>query len=296
MLQLVQQACGELGLPIPATVAGNAAQSTIQLLANLNAVGNDLMRQYEWQAIDKEYRFTTQYVTTTGTTTNASAIVTAIPSTTGLDATYMAIGTGINTDVYVLTVDSSTQVTLSQPSTATGSGVALSFCKTKYAFPSDYDRPVDRTQWDKSKHWEMLGPETAQQWQWLKSGFIATGPRIRFRPLGGYFQTWPPIATPEYLGFEYISNQWAYAGTTGKSAFTIDSDTCIFPDRLMVTGLKLKFWQIKGFDTTALAYDYTMQLDVAKANDSGSQTLSFAPSPTDQLISWGNIPDSGYGS
>jgi hypothetical protein len=25
----------------------------------------------------------------------------------------------------------------------------------------------------------MLGPEDAQQWEWLLSGYISTGPRIR---------------------------------------------------------------------------------------------------------------------
>jgi hypothetical protein len=75
--------------------------------------------------------------------------------------------------------------------------------------PSDYDRKIDRTDWDKTKHWEMLGPETAQQWEWLLSGYISTGPRIRYRIFGGYFQIWPMVTTADTLGFEYVSNAWA---------------------------------------------------------------------------------------
>ena len=296
MLGLVQQATGEMGLAVPTYVAGNTAQDTIQQLALLNAVGYEIQRKWDWEALCTEYRFTTQYVTTTGTLTTGSAVVTGIPSTTGLDTTYMVMGTGINTDVYVVSVDSATQVTLNQAATATGSQT-LNFCKTKYSNPSDFDRQIDRTQWDKTRHWEMLGPESAQQWQWLKSGFIATGPRLRFRRMGGFFQIWPPIASAEYLGWEYVSNSWAQSSTgTGKSSFTVDTDTCIFPDRLMVLGLKLKYFEVKGFDTTALSRDYQDELSIAMANDMGSETLSFAPQLSQQLIGVANLPDTGYGS
>lgn len=296
MLQLVQQATGEMGLAVPTYVAGNTAQDTIQQLALLNAVGYEIQRKWDWEALCTEYRFTTQYVTTTGTLTTGSAVVTGIPDTTGLDTTYMVMGTGINTDVYVVSVDSATQVTLNQAATATGSQT-LNFCKTKYSNPSDFDRQIDRTQWDKTRHWEMLGPESAQQWQWLKSGFIATGPRLRFRRMGGFFQIWPPIASAEYLGWEYVSNAWAQDTTgAGKSSFTVDTDTCIFPDRLMVLGLKLKYFEVKGFDTTALSRDYQDELSIAMANDMGSETLSFAPQLSQQLLGVANLPDTGLGS
>lgn len=297
MLQLVQQATGEMGLAVPTSVAGNNAQDQIQQLALLNAVGHELQRQYDWEALCVEYQFNTAFTATTGNTTDDSAVVTGIPSTTGLSARYMVVGTGINTNTMVLTVDSATQVTLNQPATATGTGVTLNFCKTQYSNPSDWDRPINRTQWDKTKHWEMIGPETPQQWQWLKSGFIATGPRVRFRPLGGYFQTWPPITSAEFLGMEYVSKNWARdTGGTAKAAFTVDTDTCIYPDRLMVLGLKLKYFEVKGFDTSAFRHSYEMELNISKGSDSGAPTLSYAPRPSDALIGIANVPDSGYGS
>lgn len=296
MLQLIQAATGELGLPVPTSVASSRNQDTIQLLALLNGLGDELQREHTWQALSREHRFTTQFLTVTGTTAANSAVVTGLSDTTGLDSTYMAVGTGINPDSYVSSVDSATQVTLSQVASTSGT-VTINFCKTKYSFPSDYDRPVDKTQWDKSRRWEMKGPDSAQQWQWLKSGYISTGPRIRFRPMGGQFQIWPAVATAEYLGYEYISNAWVTdASNTAKTAFTVDTDTCIFPDRLMIVGLQLKYFEKKGFDTTALYRDFTKQLDIAKANDAGSETLSMAPKASSVLITMDNVPDSGYGS
>ena len=296
MLSIAQQVVTELGLSPVTAVASSLTQDTIQILGLMNASGNELCMEYNWRALDKEYRFNMQYLQPTGTTVDGSAVVTGLSDTTGLDSTYMCSGTGIPQDCYIVTVDNPTQVTLNQPATASATST-LTFGKAQYALPSDYDRIVDRTQWDKTKHWEMLGPESAQQWQWLKSGYIATGPRLRWRLLGQYFQIWPLSSTSEYLGFEYISNGWAttVAGVS-QSSFTADTDTCIFPTRLMVLFTKMKYMEIKGFDATAMTRDFKRFLDIAKAEDSGAATLSFAPKPSQVLVGWANIPDSGYGS
>ena len=297
MLQLVQQATAELNLAVPSFVVGNTSQDVQQVLALMNASGYELTKEYDWQALEKEYRFYTQYVATTGNTTANSYVVTGIPSTTGLTSQYSITGTAVNQDTYVSAVDSSTQVTMSQMASTTTTGGTINFSQTIYDLPSDFETITDRTQWDKTKHWEMLGHEDAQQWQWLKSGYISTGPRVRWRILGGQFQIWPPMTTTEYLGFEYRSKGWAESSTgTVKNSFTADSDTTFFDDRIMVLYTKLKYFQVKSFDTTALMQDYQRYLSVVKANDKGSANLSFAPYPSKVLIGYANIPDTGYGS
>jgi len=295
LLQLVQQATGEMGLNQPTQVVGNSSSDVIQLYSLINSVGYEVQRDHNWEALDKEYRFYTVYKTLTCTLVEDSVNVTTVESTTGLSNLYIVTGTGINQDTYVNTVTGNNSLTLSQAATETGV-FTLYFSQAKYPLPSDWDRQVDRTHYDKSKRWEMLGPTSAQQWQFLKSSYISTGPRIRYRILGGYFQIWPAMNTDEYLGFEYMSNQWAdSASGTPQSSFQADSDTCIFPDRLMVTALKKKYFEIKGFDSTAFTRDYLQQLSFAKANDSGSATLSFAPTPGAILIGFENIPDANYG-
>jgi hypothetical protein len=188
-------------------------------------------------------------------------------------------------------------IVMSQLASGTYTGVTFTFSQTKYPLPNDFETITDNTHWDKTKHWQMLGPEDAQQWQWLKSGYISTGPRIRWRILGDKFQIWPPYNTQEYLGFEYRSKGWARTATgTVINSFVADTNTTIFDDTVMVLGTKLKYFQIKGFDTTALQQDYFRYLNVAKANDKGSANLSFAPYPTKVLIGYANIPDTGYGT
>jgi hypothetical protein len=296
MLELMQQTSSELGLVAPTYVAGNTQQDVIQLLALMNRAGYNLIKEYDWRALQKEYRFYTQAISTTGDGVNGSYNLLNVANTTGLSTKWQVTGTGIPQDCSIVSVSGST-VTLNQPLQATNVGIALTFGQMEYDLPSDYETITDRTQWDKTKHWEMLGPEDAQQWQWLKSGYISTGPRVRWRIYGEYFHIWPLMNTQEYLGYEYRSKGWAESSSgTVKNSFTADTDTTFLDDTIMVLATKLKFFQIKGFDVTSLQQDYERYLSVAKANDKGSATLSFAPYPSKVLIGYANIPDTGYGS
>jgi hypothetical protein len=296
MLQLMQQTSSELGLVAPTTVASNTSQDVIQLLALMNSAGYELLKEFDWRAIQKEYRFYTQAYTYTGYTVEGSYQITGMSGTAGLNDKFMLTGDGIDQDTSVVSVDSAVQITINTKATSTGFAT-FTFGQTKYDLPPDYEVITDRTQWDKTKHWEMLGPEDAQQWQWLKSGYISTGPRVRWRILGEYFQIWPIMNTQEYLGFEYRSKAWAEsAAGVPQNSFTADTDKTIFDDRLMVMLTKLKYFQIKNFDTTALQQTYDRYLSVVKSNDKGAPNLSFAPYPSKVLIGYANIPDTGYGS
>lgn len=296
LLALMQTVCDEIGLPRPTAVASSTDSNIRQLLALMNRVGDDLLHEFEWNKLSTAYRFYTQYSTLTGTLTEGSAIVTGISSTTGLDTTYAVSGTGILTDTVIQSVDSATQVTLNLEATETGAQ-SLTFSKVGYAFPADYDRLISRTDWNKSNFWELIGPETPQQWEWLKSGLIASGPRTRFRILGGKFEIWPPPTSELIMGFEYISNSWVLDDEgDGKSSFTADDDTSIFRDSILIIGTKLKFFEIKGFDTTSLTTSFARQLQLAKEQDKDGPTLSMAPRLSEVLIGYDNIPDSGYGN
>jgi hypothetical protein len=299
MLQLVNQVQSELNLAISTSVAGNPNQDVQQILALMNGSGYDLLKEYDWQALQVQYRFYTQAITTNATTVNGSTTLT-VPSgldISGVTSQWQITGYNINQDTNVVSANNTTkQIVMSQMANGSGTGSVV-LAQTAYSLPDDFETITDRTHWDKTKHWEMLGPEDAQQWQWLKSGYISTGPRIRWRILDNQFQIWPPMNTNEYLGWEYRSKGWARSATgTVQNSFIADTDTTVLDDRIMVLATKLKYFQIKSFDTTALTADYNRYLSVAKANDKGAPNLSFAPYPSKVLIGYANIPDTGYGS
>jgi predicted GNAT superfamily acetyltransferase len=299
MLSLVQQTAAELNLAVPTFVIGNQSQDVQQILALMNGNGYDLLKEYDWQSLQVQYRFYTQALTANATTVNGSTTLTFEAGTdlSNVDSQWQLTGYNIPQDTYVVSADNTTKVVI-MSQYATGSGVQSVVCaQTAYDLPPDFENITNRTHWDKSKHWEMLGPEDAQQWQWLKSGYISTGPRVRWRILDNQFQIWPIMNTQEYLGWEYRSKGWARSATGAiKNSFTADTDTTVLDDRIMVLGTKLKYFQIKSFDTTALMQDYQRYLSIAKANDKGAPNLSFSPQASRVLIGYANIPDTGYGS
>ena len=299
MLQLVQQTAAELNLAVPSFVVGNTSQDVQQILALMNGAGYELLKEYDWQALQVQYRFYTQSLTANATTVNDSYNLTFEAGTdlSAVTSQWQLTGYNIPQDTYVVSANNTTKVVV-MSQMATGNGIQSVVCaQTAYDLPDDFETITDRTQWDKSKHWEMLGPEDAQQWQWLKSGYISTGPRVRWRILDGQFQIWPVMNTNEYLGWEYRSKGWARSAAGAvQNSFTADSDTTVFDDRIMVLATKLKYFQVKSFDTTALMQDYQRYLSIAKANDKGAPNLSFAPYPSKVLIGYANIPDTGYGS
>ena len=299
MLQLVQQVTSELNLAVPVSVAGNPNQDVQQILALMNGAGYELIKEHDWQALQVQYRFYTQAITTNATSVNGSTLLTVDGGTdiSAVDKQWQITGYNINQDTNVISADNTTkQIVMSQMASGSGTGSVV-LAQTAYTLPPDFETITDRTHWDKSKHWEMLGPEDPQQWQWLKSGYISTGPRIRWRILDGQFQIWPVMNTQEYLGWEYKSKGWARSATgVVKNSFTADTDTTVLDDRILVLYTKLKYFQVKSFDTTALMQDYQRYLSVVKANDKGAPNLSFAPYPSKVLIGYANIPDTGYGS
>ena len=299
MLQLVNQVQAELNLAVSTSVAGNPNTDVQQILALMNGAGYELLKEYDWQALQVQYRFYTQSLTANATTVNGSTTLTFEAGTdlSNVTSQWQLSGYNIPQDTYVVSANNTTKVVV-MSQIASGSGTQSVVCaQTAYDLPADFETITDRTHWDKSKHWEMLGPEDAQQWQWLKSGYISTGPRVRWRILDNQFQIWPIMNTQEYLGWEYRSKGWARAADGAiKNSFTADTDTTVLDDRIMVLYTKLKYFQIKAFDTTALTQDYQRYFTIAKANDKGAPNLSFAPYPSKVLIGYANIPDTGYGS
>lgn len=298
LFQTTMQGMGVASSGSPATVIGNSNQDVVQTLALVNSAGDELNREFDWQYSRIQYNFEATAFDYTGDVTSGSTTIANMSSIASLDSTFMVEGVGIPQDTFVSSA-AGTDVVINRAPTATGTTVALTFSKVRFAVPSDYDRMIDRSQWDTDAHWEMIGPLTTQQQAWLRNGYIARGPRIRHWMQQGYFQIWPPLGDDENLNFWYQSKWWilATAATAvSKQAFTVDTDTCIFPDPLMRALIRLKYWEVKGFDTTAYYRDYLRQLDLAKSYDAGNPTLSMNPEMSTRLIGWDQIPDSGYGT
>jgi len=171
-----------------------------------------------------------------------------------------------------------------------------------YPLPADWAGPIDQTEWDRTNHWSLIGQATPQQWQTLKSGIVALGPRLRYRYINDTVELFPtPTVTggnvfvPFTLDFMYYANGWVVDedGNTAQSAIS-DAATCMFNTRMMINGIKLKLWQIKGFDTTALQNDFDIMFNQAMSRNQGAPRLSLSPRVSPIYIGPWNISDGNW--
>lgn len=296
LLQLIQDTCSELGLTAPTTVATSPDTQYQQLFAFINRLGRDLASDFEWNELDKEYLFTTQATTTTGVWTAGSAVITGIPSTAGLSKDYGVQFNTLPVWTDILSVDSATQVTLTQPAETSGSGTIV-FTQMRYPLPSDWEKPINQTQWDRTNFWPLSGPKTSQEWQFIKGGIVSTGPRLRYRIQGNKFAVNPVPGPGDVLAMEYISNGWVIGSDgTVKSQFTEDDDTCIYPDSLMILGVKMLWRQEKGFESSLVEIQYNRLLDRKTAQNKGARKLNMSNRLNSVLLSEYNIQDGSFPS
>lgn len=223
-LQLIQQAANEIGIPEPSQIVGAQDEQSKQLLALAQRESKDFSQLANknggWQALHKEYTFTTVTTTLTGTITSGSSVVTGLSSTASLLAqVYGATANGIDNNSVIVSVDSATQVTLDRPATASGT-VSIVFGRIAYPLPADLEYFVQQTWWDNTYKWQLLGPITAQEKQILKYGIIASGPRSKFYIRNNLMYLNPmPKTTGQLFAYDYYSNAWCQSALGQINSF-----------------------------------------------------------------------------
>lgn len=131
-------------------------------------------------------------------------------------------------------------VFLSQATDLQGSLTALA--------PKGYSRICRNTFFDRTENLQIQGALTDVEWQAQKS--MATGgPYSWFRLRGGNLYLLPSPPAGHTMAFEYMSN-WAVADASGnrKRYASLDTDTFLLPDDLLLAGLRWRWKSEKGFD------------------------------------------------
>lgn len=310
LLQITDAICGELGLVQPSTVVSATDLQTVQLYNIINRSGDAIRRAHQWTALQNLFTLNVGApLVTTGNVTNGSAIITNIPTTAAITAGIFTVaGSSIPQAARVLTVDSGTQVTMNIVATGAGTAESLTFGQDTYPGPTDYDFSINRTSWDRTNRWELLGPASPQTDEWHQSGIVTTGPRRFFRWVGDVqptgtgtfynYRLWPPpqtVGTPFQIAWEYISNYWVKSSTgTAKASFTVDTDVPVLDSQAIILDSKWRFLQAKGFPTAASmqteALDYIQQLI---GRDGGAPTLNMSGKAYPYLLGPWNVQD-GY--
>jgi hypothetical protein len=306
LLQIAQAVTAELGLPALSSVVGNTNATAQQILALANRTGDELYQASEWT--QSQILWIINIVTPTyigDAITVAGSSTVTLTTNAGIVANYFAItGEEIPTAARVIAVDGDgVTITMDEPSTYTGTSQVV-IARDTFALPEDFKWYINATMWDRTNHWELIGPISPQVDEWQRSGIVTQGPRKRWRQVGLPNTCWriwpPPTATTDYpttLVFEYNSAYWVQnvAGTR-IPRFTADTDVPVVDSQALILSIKWRLWQIKGFEYGALqaeANDYIARL---AARDGGSPdlTLGARRNANDYLLTPWNAPDGNY--
>ena len=149
------------------------------------------------------------------------------------------------------------------------------------AVPSDFDRFVNETFYNRTMKRSVQGPLTAQEWASYKAS-TTTVLFDAFRVRGDSILLAPtPTANDSYV-FEYMSTWWAATAsastTPAQASWAQDTDVGILSEELMTLGLIWRFLKAKGLDYAEPFRTYEAQVMLAMSKDGGKRSINMAKS------------------
>jgi len=170
----------------------------------------------------------------------------------------------------------------------------------EFPLPGDYGRQINQTEWSTKDNRPMRGPDSPQVWAWSQYGIVSVGVFYRYRILDNTYQLFPVAGAGEEFALFYISKDWVKEvqlpgqDPVYKDRITRATDTPLFDRRLMISGLKVKMWAIKGFDTTQLQAEFNYVLQAEKGQNQGARVIDLSQSDGHLYINWSNINDGNW--
>lgn len=133
--------------------------------------------------------------------------------------------------------------------------------------PSDFDRFVPETFWDRTNIRYLSGPVHGTEWQGLKATNY-NDERRKYALRGDSILVIPVPDGGETYAFEYVSNQWCQSSDgSGQTAFAADADTGVLDEELLTRALRLAYLIAEGLPADAAMMDFKDYYDTLRDND-----------------------------
>lgn len=169
-----------------------------------------------------------------------------------------------------------------------------------FALPDDFYEFVDQTQWNSTMQWPAIGPVSPQAWQQLL--IRQTLPTLSFywqiRDNSLYILS-PPTAA-QTLSFFYQSVAWVRdqdTSTLYKNRAVKNGDVILLDAYLVTLLARVKWLEMKGFDSSAAMRDFQVNYENRKGNEKGAPVLNMVRNyGFPYLNAINNLPDTGFGS
>lgn len=164
-------------------------------------------------------------------------------------------------------------------SSFTGNGSA-----TAFNLPADFQRLAGGAAlWrENTLVMPLVGPVSQADWVAITNS-ITVGVQKAYRLKANQIEIYPAMATDEVVAYEYLSSYFIVSadGATRRATFTLDTDTVVFPDRLMKLGLRWRWRAQKGLDYAQAQDTYEQELSREAFADRGARPIAFGPTEED---------------
>lgn len=160
-----------------------------------------------------------------------------------------------------------------------------------YALPSDFDRILKDTVFNRTRRRRMAGDLAPDQWQETQASLVTmVNPAFRIR--GGLFLISPTPTATETVAYEYISKKWCQSNTsTGQVEWLADSDTGLLDEDLMILGIIWRYRKAKGLDYGEDMNTYEMEVTKAIQNDGARVRIQTANVERDRVPHAPQVPE-----
>jgi hypothetical protein len=142
------------------------------------------------------------------------------------------------------------------------------------SMPSDFDRFVPETFWDRGANKLLSGPISAAEWAGRKAQSYG-GDETKFIYRGGDILAQPTVASGQSMAFEYISNQYAESsGGTGQASFQADADVGVLDEELIALAATFDWLASEGLDSGKAFSDFKTYFDTLQENENATANIA----------------------
>lgn len=159
--------------------------------------------------------------------------------------------------------------------------------------PSDWDRFIPDSFFNRTLRRKVFGPVTPQTWQAIQAMPQLNSVFLAFRERDGVFLISPDPPAGQTIAYEYVSQNWAASATgTAQPQFQADSDVTYLSENIIALGARWRWKAAKGLDYAEDMKTYGAQKEQQQARDGGSAAINITGAGD---YSWGvNVPEGNF--
>ena len=164
------------------------------------------------------------------------------------------------------------------------------------ALPTDFDRFINGSMWNRTRDNCIEGPLSAQDWQAIQAT-VAPNVTEAFRVRGSSLLITPTPTAGDSYAYEYVSTYWcgtAASTEPGLTEFANDSDISYVKDELLILGVIWRFQKARGLDYGESMQSYEISVKRAIDRDGGAGVLMMGGPSSYYHAPKARVPDGSW--